>query len=41
VSVIVQKYGGTSVADSKRIKHVAIDPAKVTTVAIVDGRWPR
>ena len=25
----------------QRIKHVAIDPAKVTTVAIVDGRWPR
>ena len=25
----------------QRIKHVAIDPRKLTSVAMVDGRWPR
>ena len=25
----------------QRIKHVAIDPGKLASVAIVDGRWPR
>jgi predicted neuraminidase len=25
----------------QRIKHVAIDPRKLTSVEIVDGRWPR